>query len=71
VAAIIVEDEGRASDRTCRAGGAPLGGHVACSRQRFTTLRERRLRMKIIGWIVLVIFLIGLAVVLGLGKLIF
>jgi len=27
--------------------------------------------MKIIGWIILVIFLIGLAVVLGLGKLIF
>ena len=27
--------------------------------------------MKILGWIVLVIFLIGLAVVLGLGKLIF
>ena len=27
--------------------------------------------MKIIGWIILIIFLIGLAVVLGLGKLIF
>lgn len=27
--------------------------------------------MKILGWIILVIFLIGLAVVLGLGKLIF
>jgi hypothetical protein len=28
-------------------------------------------RMKVIGWIILIIFLIGLAVVLGLGKLIF
>jgi hypothetical protein len=27
--------------------------------------------MKIIGWIIAIIFLIGLAVVLGLGKLIF
>jgi hypothetical protein len=27
--------------------------------------------MKVIGWILFIIFLIGLAVVLGLGKLIF
>ena len=32
---------------------------------------EKEQAMRIIGWIVLIIFLIGLAVVLGLGKLIF
>ncbi len=32
---------------------------------------ESEARMKIIGWIILIIFLIGLAVVLGLGGLIF
>ena len=46
----------------------------ACDQKRtyaFLNPSHRDVFMKIIGWIILIIFLIGLAVVLGLGKLIF
>jgi hypothetical protein len=33
--------------------------------------RPRRLRMKALLWIIVIIFLIGLLVVIGTGKLIF
>jgi hypothetical protein len=38
---------------------------------RTQTGRQRRTPMKILGWIIGIIFLIGLLVVIGAGKLIF
>jgi hypothetical protein len=54
-------------DRACAL--APSGIPLAAKKTSRTF--ESGARMKIIGWVVLVIFLIGLAVVLGLGGLIF
>ena len=48
------------------AGRQPVGMRVAVATQ-----RQPEPRMKIILWIILAIFLIGLLVVIGFGKLIF
>ncbi len=61
-------------DRPVTRGGADpqrtSGRRESCIGRR-NVPRAESLAMKIIGWIVLIIFLIGLLVVLGLGKAIF
>jgi len=49
----------------------PDYGDLACGGSDVLQARRENCAMKIILWIVFIIFLIGLAVVLGLGKLIF
>ena len=61
----IVED---AAGRRRTGRAAQAGTALACSAQAH---QRARLPVKIIGWIILIIFLIGLAVVLGIGGLIF
>jgi hypothetical protein len=54
-------------------GCAPSAANLTMLENRNTpsNLPSHPSLMKIVGWIILIIFLIGLAVVLGLGKLIF
>jgi hypothetical protein len=53
------------------AGAGARRGPTAPRPGRTETFRQRRTLMKILGWIIGIIFLIGLLVVIGAGKLIF